>query len=163
MTNINLMLLTSIFLLPLAGHADTPAREPADYFVCSAKKTYCAYVSVTEGIKVFEVGAQNKKSYPLATIVGWYPQVFLSNDGKKLVTVGTTIVPDRAFDQAVVKVWVGGQLARSLLVRDLLDGHKKISKTTSGFHWGEPVGFDSDESFFSFKLDDGTSAKIPTP
>ena len=80
MPNINLMLLTSFFLLPLTGHADTPAREPSDYLVCSVKKTYCAYVSVAEGIKVFEVGAQNKKTYPLATIVGWYPQVFISNE-----------------------------------------------------------------------------------
>lgn len=162
MSNINLMLLTLFLLLPLSGHADTPAREPSDYFVCSSKRTYCAYVSITEGIKVFEVGVLNKKYYPLTAIVGWYPQVFLSNDGKKVVTVGTTIVPSREFDQSVVKIWIGGQLIRSFLVRDLVGNHK-TRKTTSGFHWGEPVGFDSDESFFSLRLDDGTLTKIPTP
>jgi len=155
---INAKTLTLLCLLYGTCRADTPSREPRDFLVCSTRRTYCAYVSINSGISVFQV--QEMSSYPTVHIDGWYPQAFLSNDGKKLVTVGTTIVPDFYFDQPVVKVWSKGKLTKSLLVRDLLDG-RKMGNTTSGFHWGEPVGFTPDESFFAFKLDDGTSKNIP--
>lgn len=155
---VSLMVLVSMSMLI---YADAPTRTPSDYIVCSMKGTYCAYVSTVTGIKVFEPKASSKKIYPLIAIRGWYPQTFLSDDGKKLVTVGSSIVPDYSFDQAIVKVWINGNFTRSFLVRDLVEEHK-MTKSSSGFHWGEPVGFEQDGSYFSFMLDDGTKKNTYT-
>ena len=92
----------------------------------------------------------------------WYPSVFISNDGNTLITIGSTIVPTYNFEQAILKVWVNGVLSKSLRVADFVK-ESGMTNTTSGFHWGEPIGFDKREHFFRFRYDDGSFGRIELP
>lgn len=140
------------------GFADSPAREPFDYQVCSSKKNYCASVSAAGVIEISKVGS--KKGVQLTIVGGWYPQAFLSNDGRNLVTIGTTIVPNQDFDQPIVKIFLDGKLKRNFLVKELV-GNNKMGQTAGGFHWGDAVGFDADELAFVFKLEGGQVLSFP--
>jgi hypothetical protein len=160
--NLKNLLFAYIFLLftfPLMCLADSPARALSDYRVCSSNNGYCAQVTVADGILIYKV-SQGRGEHLLRTIPGWYPQVFLSNDGEKIVTVGTTIVPEYDFSQPVVQIFIREKLGKSFLAKDLI-ANQKMGRTTSGLHWGDPIGFSSDELFFSFKLDKGQIATVP--
>src|SRR5579871_2348886 len=95
-----------------ACFANSLPRPPYDYRVCSSNNVFCAQATVSEGIRIFKI-SQGGAEYLLRTIPGWYPQVFLSNDGEKLVTVLTTIVPEYALDQPVVKIFIGDKLRKA--------------------------------------------------
>jgi len=146
-------------LAPFPCFSDSPARPSFDYRAYSKNHTYYVDVSVANGMSVFKI-LPNRVDFLVTTIRGWYPQVFLSDDGVKLITIGSTIVPNYEFDQPVVKIFIDGELKRSLLVKEVV-GNKKIGRTTSGLHWGDPIGFSSDELYFSFALDGGQVAKLP--
>lgn len=147
-----------ILSLPFLCFADSPSRGVYDYKVCSSNKYFCAFVSSSEGIRVFRTGDESKKD-PFTTIPGWYSQVFISNDGLKIVTVGATIVPSKNFEQPVVKIFLKNKPFKSFTVQTIVKNHS-ITQSTSGYHWGEPIGFNADESCFSFKLDSGEIVNI---
>ncbi|PRC92381.1 hypothetical protein S2091_3040 [Solimicrobium silvestre] len=130
--------------------ADSPSREPYEYKVCSSGNTFCAKVSPVSGISVYRIGSP-KLEESVSITKDWYPQVYLSNDGQKVLTIGTTIVPRYEFDQPVVKIFVGAKLDRSLCVKDLI-AKRDLVRTSSGFSWGYPVGFSDGDATFTFKL-----------
>jgi hypothetical protein len=114
---------------------------------------------VADGIQILKVSQVNGEQL-VRVIPGWYPQVFLSNDGEKLVTVGMTIVPDHEFSQPVVQIFIKGKLGKVFLAKAIA-GHEKMGRTTSGLHWGDPLGFSSNELSFAFRLDGGQIVEIP--
>jgi hypothetical protein len=148
----------SLMTLASVAVADTPARPDYFYVVCSNQSSYCAAVSPADGIKLFKVTPQNKNIEATYSVPGWYPQVLVSDDGRRLVSVGATIVPDSTFNQPVVNCWVDGRLSKQYRVRDLV-GRRKLTKTSSGLHWGEAIGFEGTDRFV-FRLNDQSIVDI---
>src|SRR6266496_3357723 len=98
--------------------ADSPTRPPYDHVVCSNEGAYCAFVSATDGVKVFKVDTGNKIIEPSYGIAGYFPRCYISDDGRTFVAVESIIVPEYVNDHAVVRVWSGGRLTQSLFLRD---------------------------------------------
>jgi hypothetical protein len=138
--------------------ADSPAREPYEYKVCSSRKTYCVNVTPMSGITLYK-NVSNNFERPVLITKDWYPQVYLSNDGRTLFVVGTTIVPGFTFDQPVVKIFVDAKLNRRLFVRDLI-AERDLVQTSSGYSWGYPVGFSDGEKTFAFRTLSNVDFKI---
>jgi hypothetical protein len=110
------------------------------------------------GITLYK-NVSNNFERPVLITKDWYPQVYLSNDGRTLLAVGTTIVPGFAFDQPVVKIFVDAKLNRGLFVRDLV-AERDLVKTSSGYSWGYPVGFSDGEKTFTFRTLSNVDFKI---
>jgi hypothetical protein len=147
-------------LFGIAGSAmaDSPTRPPYDHSICSSLARHCAFISATDGAKVFGVKAGNENIPILYSIAGWYSQAYLSDDGQKFIAVESIIVPGHIQDQPVLRLWVGGALKRSVYLNELLGG-RKPTKSTSGYVWGKVVGFQGDDHFI-LQLDDGSKYDI---
>lgn len=155
---INRLFGASLMMFVFGAVADVPSRPDYFYVVCSNQSRYCAAVSPVDGIRVFKVVPHNRNVEPTYSVPGWYPQILVSDDGRRLVSVGATIVPDSALEQPVVSCWVDGKLSKQYRVRDLI-GKRKLTRTASGIHWGEAIGFDGDDRFV-FRLDDQSTVDI---
>jgi hypothetical protein len=159
-----------------AAIASPPARPPWDYVTCSNHLRYCAYLSVKEGIKVFRVGSApymglkssnvtnvldgNREHIfePSYTLSGWYsPETFISDDGQKFVAIQDMIYEPLMDKLFALKLWVGGNLVKTLYIKDVLS-MRKVQRVEDGreLRWVEKAGFD-DSGRFLLKLVDGTT------
>lgn len=138
--------------------ADSPSRPPYDHVVCSNLGRHCAFISSSDGAKVFGVTVGNGNIPISYAISGWYPQAYISDDGQKFVAVESVIVPSHLQDQPVLRLWVGGVLQKSVYLNEILGG-RKPRKSSSGYVWGEVIGFHGDDRFV-LQLDDGSRYEI---
>jgi hypothetical protein len=136
------------------ANADTPTRPPFDHIICADSIRHCAYVSVVEGVKVFEV-TSGRSGEPSYSIAGWFPQSYLSDDGQKFVAIESIIAAGHESDQPVARLWIAGHPARNWLLKDILKG-KSPSRSTSGYVWGHAVGFRGNDQFM-LQLENGSS------
>ncbi len=136
----------------------SPLRPPYDHVFCSTKGYYCAYVSSSEGVKVFKVEG-GKSIEPSYTIPGLYlGAANLSDDGQTIVKVQNPIEMAHVKDAPAVLVWVGGNLYRKIYMTEILSKWKAL-KTSDGYVWCKSMKFENDGRFI-IELIDGTKYEI---
>lgn len=141
-----------------SGLCDSPIRI-IDYISCSSNSRFCAYVSTSDGVNIYRVSPITRKDQSLKITPDWLPAVFVSNDGKTLVAILSTIIPNYTFEKPVIKVWLNGKIYKEYLAKDIVK-ETDLSSTVGGFHWGEPLRISRDSSTLLIKINNGTIKNI---
>ena len=132
-----------LLLCASQARADSPLPAPARLTMCSPSKTYCAVSDPDTNLTV--VSARNSNE-ALWRIPGWHRWVFVSDDGKSVVTGygGMNLVPrDVKMDEVVLRFYHRGALVRSVRLGDLYRNKSQLRETVSHYHWGYVSGFNA--------------------
>lgn len=129
--------------------ADLPLPPPQDYQVRSANGQYVAKVTVAPPMTTVYAMQEGKETQAWS-MVGFYRQVFLADDGQHLVIgyngynlISTNYSPDMVMVTFVEQ----GRILRQATLRELLPDLSKLQRTVSHYHWGHTPGINNRGEF----------------
>ena len=132
-------------IIAIAGigesYATSPLAPPEIHSVESANAEYLVVSDPVKGTTCVrkETGAmlwENPK---------WYRMIFISNDGKYLVTSydGMNLIPtDSPKDLVLVTIFTNGKISKEFKLMDLIPDVSILSENMNHYDWGGVVGFD---------------------
>jgi hypothetical protein len=127
----------------------SPPSFSQDYTICSSSESYCADVSKSGEVHIFnKINGQNKISYSLST--SWSPYAYLSDDGNNFILITQTLSEDNIRVWPAVKVWINGVLNRTLYLDQIWDFKKRKSPpqdTDGSYRWFIRASFDTQSKF----------------
>jgi hypothetical protein len=138
--------------------ADAPSVPPYDHLLCSNGGKYCAFLSQKE-VQVFKIAPGNSNIDAEYSIPGWHQEAYISDDGRKFISIESLIIRDHQRDQPVLALWVAGVLKKRIYLDEILSG-RKPRKTMTGYAWGQAIGFQGNDKFL-LQLNDNTQLAIP--
>ncbi len=139
--------------------SDSPSPEPYSYVVCSKRTIYCAHVSPEDGIKVFlaEEGAKHADS--LYKVSVWNELIYISDNGKMLVSVLHWFVSEPDSKVPIIRVWKEGKQIRDYFLSEIV-GQKKLEKTVSYYIWARSIKGIAENEVFVIELYDGSFVEL---
>jgi hypothetical protein len=155
----------AILMAVCAARADTPLPPPTKVTVMSPSGRIRVISDPKAGTRAEDV----KRRKVLWSLPGWHRSLFVSDDGKHLVTQydGLNLLPtDFTDDLVLLTFWREGRKVRDVHVRDFLPDRQMLARTVSHYHWGIVHGIDAqgrlkveraDGEIFLFDLSTGNT------
>jgi hypothetical protein len=128
-------------ILSTAALADMPLPPPKEVKVFSNNKAYMVISTPNAKTWVVEV----KTNRELWSMPGWNRWIFVSNDGRNVVTgySGINLLPvDYKDDWVLITFWEKGKKTKELRVKDIIPDKSILRSTTSHYEWGSIIGID---------------------
>jgi hypothetical protein len=143
-----------------AGHPDDPLPTPADRKVFSPDHRFYFNTRVRENRT--DVFAAGKPAAPLWTLPMYLDEAFLSNDGRHIAAEypgGNILDASVKPSDTLFTFYSPGALPRLVSVGSVVGDLQKLPRTSSGYGWGNAVGFDRD-GWFVVMLSDRRTVRL---
>jgi hypothetical protein len=134
---------TVLVALSSRAVADSPAPLPHSYVACSPTERFCADLDFKKDlIRVYE----KRTERTLWTMPGWFPNVWLSEDGEVIAVTRDDLVPEYNPDLPVIDFFRRGRRAGQVRMGEAVP-KSETTRTVSHVFWGMPEGFGVDGRF----------------
>lgn len=162
--NLSGLLAEALFCMIISSasvHADTPLAAAQDLRITSNNGQFFALslLADSHGPAQTRVYAKGWVQQPLWQIGGYYPVLFLADNGKGLVAghaEGNLLPETTRPDEALIRFLSPDQSIKTVRVGEVLPDLKSLPKTVSHRAWGNYLGFDR-AGRFGIGLYDGRS------